>query len=115
LVSVRSRPRASGRAIGGRELLRERLVLGQQGEHGVDLAALEGIGEVLRCLSQPPVGDHPQRRVPAFVRQSFLGRAAGAEERPVDRCDGRGERGGRLLRGEAERVAEDERGPLAGR
>ena len=109
---MRSRPREPSRATCGRQLLRERLVLGQQGEHGVDLAALEGIGEVLRGLSQPPVGDHPQRRVPAFVRQSFLGRAAGAEERPVDRCDRRGERARRLLGGEAEHVAEDEHGPL---
>jgi hypothetical protein len=38
---------------------RDRLAVCQQGEHGVDLAALEVIGETLRGLSQPPVAERP--------------------------------------------------------
>jgi hypothetical protein len=38
---------------------RDRLAVGQQGEHSVDLAALEDIGEQFRGLSQRPVADRP--------------------------------------------------------
>jgi hypothetical protein len=37
----------------------DRLAVGQQREHSVDLAAREHIGEQLRGLSQRPVADRP--------------------------------------------------------
>jgi hypothetical protein len=93
---------------------RERRVLGQQGEDRVDLVPLEGIGEALHDLSQPPVAEPLQRRGLAWLEQLLLQRPAGAEDRPVDRCDRGLERVSHLLGGEAEHVAEDEHGPLAG-
>ncbi len=93
---------------------RERRVLGQQGDDRFDLASLERIGEALHDLSQPPVAEPLQGRTLAWLQQLLLQRAAGAEDRPVDRCDRGLERVRNLLGGEAEHVAEDEHGPLAG-
>ena len=93
---------------------RERRVLGQQGEDRVDLAPLEGIGEALHDLSQSPVAEPLQGRTLAWLQQLLLQRPAGAEDRPVDRCDRGLEQVRNLLSGEAEHVAEKEHGPLAG-
>jgi hypothetical protein len=93
---------------------RERRVLGQQREDSVDLALLEGIGEALHQLSHPRVAERPKRRLPARLRQPLLDRAAGPEQRTVDRCHRGLERVCRLLGGETEHVPEDEHRPLAG-
>jgi hypothetical protein len=42
--------------------------VGQQGDDGVDLAALEGLREALDLLPQPPVVERPQCRLPAWLR-----------------------------------------------
>ena len=105
---------AHPRAVERQPSCLHRRVLGQQGEDRIDLAALEGIGEALHDLSQPPVAEPFQGRTPAWVQQLLLQRAAGAEDRPVHRCDCDFERVRHLLGGEAEHVAEDEDVPLAG-
>jgi|SRR5215216_6285582 len=86
--------------------------LGQEREDGVDLTALEGVGEAVHLLSHPRVVERPRRRVLTRLGQPLLDRAAGAEQRAVDRRDRGIKRLCRFLGGEAEYVAEDEHGPL---
>jgi hypothetical protein len=116
--AVEQRPRSlhrrHSRLLCAGRPFRERRVLGQQGEDSVDLALLEGIGEALHKVSHPRVAGRPKRRLPARLRQPLLDRAAGAEQRPVDRRDRGLERVRRLLGGELEYVPEDEHSPLAG-
>jgi hypothetical protein len=88
--------------------------LGQQGDDGVDLVPLEGIGEPVHELLLPRVGDGPQHCFPALLRQPFLDGVTGAEECAVNRCDRGLERLCRLLGGKAEHVAQNEYGPLTG-
>jgi hypothetical protein len=42
--------------------------LGQQADDGMDLAALEGLGEALDVLSQPPIPERPDGRLLARLR-----------------------------------------------
>jgi hypothetical protein len=73
----------------------------------LDLAALEGDGEPLGCLSQFSVAKGPQSLLLTSVRQPFLDCGAGAAECAIDRGHGGTQRLCRLLRGEAQHVAQD--------